>query len=217
MREDLIKRVKTNKRRATEMERRVSERLKAKRVPMSGAGSIKGDVFSSSEYGMYVCECKFTSGRDRHDHAGVTVNKRWLKKLDEDQHDMTAQFSFLVLRFHRITRMFVLMRREYYERLFGPPTNTSLVQFKGVGCMMKLPQLEEWLRDDDHVEMDMVGLGYYVLIDFEKLEQKLNPPPELSTVVYDKIALDITVTPIQQAQAQEVQEEEDINPYGEQS
>jgi len=120
-----------SKRRAREMERRVAKFLGGHRVPMSGAGAIKGDceVFTDA-IGRVFIECKYSAGI--HPSYGPTfhLQMKWFPKLEQDAEIMRARIAALVFRYHdKRLSDYVIIRTDVllkYVPLFNLATSTVL-------------------------------------------------------------------------------------------
>jgi hypothetical protein len=85
---------KKNKDRSRRQEQRVAKLFGGNRVPMSGAGSIKGDVMIPyDEYRNIYVECKLTEK----DTMRIPVS--WLQKIEEEAKAMRCIFGILVISF----------------------------------------------------------------------------------------------------------------------
>ncbi len=115
-RKDLKKIIATNKRRAAAMERRVMDYLDGYRVPMSGAGSIKGDGLGYCELGPFIVECKYSAQLGKANVPRLFLDTRWLKKLELEVKYMRARFGVLVGHFHDIKHDYAFIRKDWYER-----------------------------------------------------------------------------------------------------
>jgi hypothetical protein len=108
---------KRNKRRAAEMEREVAKLLDGFRVPMSGAGSLKGDVLVEAYNGKRgLVECKTTSSMDQHGNF-FRLDLFMMERLIKNAAQMSCPLAFVVFRFFAKPSMFVLMLEESYKDL----------------------------------------------------------------------------------------------------
>ena len=101
--EQLAKVRKLNKSRAKDMERTVTKRLNGDRVPMSGAGFIKGDgiVYLPDNQGFMSVECKLSAGIGK-DGAQIVFVEKWIPKLQQDCESMRGigcKFGFFILKY----------------------------------------------------------------------------------------------------------------------
>jgi hypothetical protein len=121
---------KQSKQRAAEMERRIAKFLLGQRVPMSGAGAIKGDCdIQTEKVGKIFIECKYSASVDRQGKQRIIVFWSWLDKMYEDAASMKARMAALVFRYHGtrlsdyvIIRTDVLEKYDSLERLEGAAT-----------------------------------------------------------------------------------------------
>lgn len=114
--EDELKRARTevnntNRRRAKQMERRVANYLKGKRVPASGAMmGMKGDCYIPLlGGGQYLIECKLSANRDAADQPQIVLSLFWFEKIMKDARAMNARFGVLVIHYHRCSPDYVFI------------------------------------------------------------------------------------------------------------
>src|SRR6185436_28311 len=106
-----------NRSRARRMEDRVAKFLGGNRVPMSGAGSLKGDGLVYTPIGLLVLECKVTSGGGP---AGPTLYFpacRWMTKLESDTKALKGKFGILIIHYHGTNQDYVVMRRDWFYHI----------------------------------------------------------------------------------------------------
>ena len=94
---------KLNKTRSKDMERTVTKRLNGDRVPMSGAGFIKGDgiVYLPDNQGFMSVECKLSGGIGKYGPQILFIEK-WIGKLQQDCNSMRGigcKFGFFILKY----------------------------------------------------------------------------------------------------------------------
>lgn len=89
-----------SKRRARQMELRIAKLLKGRRVPMSGAGQIKGDCQVITDIGEIYIECKYSAGIDAKRGPMIRINFQWLDKMQRDVDIMGSRFGALIFRYH---------------------------------------------------------------------------------------------------------------------
>ena len=83
-----------NKQRSRTMEQEVARLVGGNRVPMSGAGKIKGDVFAPfDEYRSYYIECKLTQ------HETLSLPVAVFSKALEECKEMRLLFPVFVFKF----------------------------------------------------------------------------------------------------------------------
>jgi len=113
--------------RSGQMERNVAAFLLGRRVPMSGAGSMKGDCEVETEkIGRIFIECKYSAGMDRDGSPRIRIDFRWFDKMHVDAVKMKARFAALVFQYHDvrfakyvIISTDVLQKYDTLERLTG--------------------------------------------------------------------------------------------------
>lgn len=89
--------------RSAEMERNVAKFLSGRRVPMSGAGYLKGDCeIVTDKVGRILIECKYSAHRDKTRGPNIRIDFKWLDKMERDAAAMKAVFPALVFRFHDV-------------------------------------------------------------------------------------------------------------------
>lgn len=106
-----------NRRRSKEMERRVMKELGGNRVPMSGAGMIKGDgqVFNP-RIGYILVECKLSAGINKYGQQKIVVYYKWLEKIELERSIMNARMPILVIHHLDAKQDYVILHYNYYER-----------------------------------------------------------------------------------------------------
>lgn len=107
---------KQNKDRARRMEQRVAEALGGKRTPLSGAGSIKGDGFTSTPVGLVILECKLSAQTNKHGPL-IRLETEWFEKLRKDVYSTRAAFGILVIHFHDTRMDFVFIEERHAKKL----------------------------------------------------------------------------------------------------
>lgn len=114
-RDAIVKRNNLNKQRARTMENRIAKVLGGRRVPLSGAGGIKGDVMLNSRYGAYLLECKLSAAWDQtEDCESITLAFSWMDKIEQEVRLMRARFGALVFHYHNVKADYVMMRADWY-------------------------------------------------------------------------------------------------------
>lgn len=87
--------------RSSAMERDVARYLIGRRVPMSGAGSMKGDCeVETDKIGRIFIECKYSASHHPLYGPRVRINFRWFDKMHRDAVSMKARFAALVIKYH---------------------------------------------------------------------------------------------------------------------
>ncbi len=87
-------RVQQNRRRGLSYERRVLQRIHALRIPMSGAGQVKGDGKLETPHGSMLLECKYTTTS----RVSVAIRLSWLHKLRTEAEKMACPLMGLIFR-----------------------------------------------------------------------------------------------------------------------
>lgn len=145
-REEVKKRNNTNKSRSKNQERQVAKYLGAARVPMSGAGMLKGDGLWNTPHGLLVYECKYTAAHNPHYGWTLRMQYSWLEKMQRDGASMKAKFSFLIIHF--------------FNQIGGIPWGTVVIREEDI-----LPFFQpEWLEDAfeyEHVDGHAAARMYY--------------------------------------------------------
>jgi len=106
---------KQNRSRAKDMERRIAQVLRGRRIPMSGAAAaFKGDVEIPliNHPGKYIIECKLSSQRNVHDQQRISAYFEWFRKLRYETEAMNAAFGVLIIHYFRGSNDYVFIRRE---------------------------------------------------------------------------------------------------------
>lgn len=105
-----------NRQRSLTMENRVAKVLGGKRVPFSGAGSIKGDILVHGKHGGGVIECKMSAAYDEKlNDPYIIVAFHALAKIKREAELMKSlgiRFAALVFHFHNIRGDGVLLDAE---------------------------------------------------------------------------------------------------------
>lgn len=115
------------RRRSAQMEREVAKFLLGRRVPMSGAGSMKGDCeIETDKIGRIFIECKYTAGQHKIHGPIMLIDFKWFDKMHKDAISMKARFAALVFKYHgsRLSQYVilstdVLTRYDTEDRLTG--------------------------------------------------------------------------------------------------
>jgi hypothetical protein len=108
-----IAQAKLNKKRSQIMEREVAKLLKGNRVPMSGAGQIKGDcVVPFDSFRSIYIECKYT----QNDY--ITLAFHLFTKMQRESIAMRSVFPMLIFRFWGLKEYWCLFSDEDSEPLF---------------------------------------------------------------------------------------------------
>jgi hypothetical protein len=153
------------------MELRIAKLLGGHRVPMSGAGSIKGDcVVNTDKCGQIYIECKYSAGKDQRGNPRIRLDFRWLDKMAQDARYMRSKFAVLIFRFHD-TRLsdYVIMPLEVFttydniDRLDG----TAVFDMSGKnGWTIIKPDLDRLFEANSRRENIFIlrcGMGNFVV------------------------------------------------------
>lgn len=101
---------KRNRRRSVSMETKVMNILSGFRVPMSGAGAIKGDGLAYCPIGSYIVECKTRKPSITADgRKYIRLEKKWLEKIDEESRYMGTRFGSFALQFYYDTKFYFFL------------------------------------------------------------------------------------------------------------
>lgn len=110
--EELRRRNMLNKQRSRTMETKVAAYLGGKRVPFSGAGSIKGDIIVKGG----LIECKMSSAYDlKLNDPFIVISFSWLMKVREEavlMRSLGIKYAALIFHFHNIRGYGVLLDTE---------------------------------------------------------------------------------------------------------
>lgn len=104
--------------RSSEMERNVAKFLLGRRVPMSGAGYMKGDCeVETDKVGRIFIECKYSASRHTYKGPRIRLDYRWFDKMHGDAVKMKAKFAALVFRYHDVRfSNYVIISTDVLER-----------------------------------------------------------------------------------------------------
>ena len=90
---------KKNKDRGRQMETRIAQQIKGVRVPMSGAGAMKGDVEGISPYGLYLIECKLSAQKNKKSgEKTIRFEFEWITKIRAEAKKGHRAFGMLIFR-----------------------------------------------------------------------------------------------------------------------
>lgn len=149
-----------NRQRGKQMERRVMKALKGNRVPMSGAGSIKGDGQVFSSIGYILVECKCSAAIDSQRRQKLRVDFRWLTKMELEARIMNARFPILVIHHMDAKQDYVIIAQQYFEKYFR----------KSIGDMLPTAILDlhgknGWTAMRHKLELDFAHEVRYTILD----------------------------------------------------
>lgn len=173
-----------SRRRSREMELRVAKFLLGHRVPMSGAGTIKGDcTVVTDKVGQVFIECKYSAGHTKSGIPVIALDLRWLVKMHTDSVSMRAKFPALIFRYHggRLSD-YVIVPLDAYTR-YGEQeflTDAPELDF-GDKTMTKLKQtlLEQLLSASTHRVIHLkTKVGPYIIMDLVDFKDIIHGPKE---------------------------------------
>lgn len=144
--EEIRKRNNTNKARSKNQERNIARYLGATRVPMSGAGMLKGDGLWNSPQGLLIYECKYSAAHHAKYGWTLRVQYDWITKLDKDVAAMKARFGFLVVSF--------------YNQIGGFPWSIVLIREEAIAPFME-PEWLEGAYEYEHIDQRVAVRLYY--------------------------------------------------------
>ena len=158
---------KRNKDRSKSMERRIAQFLGGNRVPMSGAGSLKGDGLVYFDRGLYIIECKSSSMITNQKRPKMRINFEWLTKLESDVRAMRARFGILVMHYHRTRHNYVVMRLDWFREYVNDvtPVADGYITTKN-GINLEKDKLDKH-RGDNPVISLTTPFGEYVIMLIE--------------------------------------------------
>jgi len=173
----LRKRNALNRQRSRSMETNVAKILGGKRVPFSGAGSIKGDIIAHG--GLF--ECKMSAAYDAHlNDPFIILSFSWLTKIKEEavlMRSLGITFSALVFHFHNVRGYGILIDTDSLRTIchnFGDryPARTVLTLTKKT---MKVYNryFHNWMQESPIVYVD-TPVGIYALMQIETLKELLD-------------------------------------------
>lgn len=117
-----------NKQRARTMENEVAKFLGGFRVPMSGAGSLKGDVFARTADGdLVLIECKITS-RELAYGPVFFLHADYLEGLVKDAASMAAPYPALAFRYLGDSTLYFCVFEDTFVALGGDLKTVPFVE-----------------------------------------------------------------------------------------
>lgn len=93
---------------ARQQENRLAKRVGGVRIPLSGGGSIKGDVKSK----IALFECKTSHTINARGAKQLKLEKDWLVKIEEEARMEGLPFAVLEIRFKGDQKSWMLMNSE---------------------------------------------------------------------------------------------------------
>jgi len=106
LKETRAKITRTNRRRSSEMERRIAKYLQGDKTPQSGSGLTKADCIIPlvNHPGRYLVECKLSSQKRKGVMPMIRLEYEWLSTLKKHVFAMKSRFGILIIHFmHRGT------------------------------------------------------------------------------------------------------------------
>jgi len=174
------KRNADNRRRAAVMERRIAKYLQGSRIPMSGAGALKGDGIVYSKIGMYLVECKLSALFSKgYSVPSMRFEYRWLSKLEKDVKSMRAKFGILVFHYHKTRPDYVIMRRDWFYHLGDDTDLIDAFVFTSdrSGYNLRIDLLDKWLQQKPgprSVMLWQTPVGEYVVMHLDTFKELLD-------------------------------------------
>lgn len=160
-----------NKKRSANMERRIARVLGGKRVPMSGAGSLKGDGMVNSDYGLYLVECKMTS------KTKGGINFDFITKLDKDVKSMNARFGIVIFHFHLKSTDYCIIREKWYKIFDEIDPDSYVYQVNAKVFTFNAELLDKLFQGKKHFLIDNQFVGrlvFFKLTDFVDMVKSVN-------------------------------------------
>lgn len=118
-----------NRQRGKQFEQEVAKLLGGLRVPMSGAGYLKGDVFARTyQNDLVLIECKFSS-RDDSRGSFIVFFERYFERLIENAARMAAPYAVLAFRFFGSSYTYFCLFADNFLSLGGDITKLPYVEF----------------------------------------------------------------------------------------
>lgn len=150
---------KTNKDRSRRMEQRVAKAIGGNRVPMSGAGSIKGDCIVSTPVGLVAVECKYTAAVAANEPT-MTVMKTWFPKLESDVQAVGAAFGILVIHYHNISTDFVFIPERVAHRFLTLDIKTVVLEDKHMSFKLGFNKINALVKEEASIRVMVLGKPY---------------------------------------------------------
>lgn len=97
--QEIRKRNNTNRQRSRNQERQIAKYLGGQRIPMSGAGMLKGDGLWNSPLGLIVYECKYSAAHNPTYGKALRFQHEWIEKHERDMKSMGTDLGFIVISF----------------------------------------------------------------------------------------------------------------------
>lgn len=173
-----------SKRRAREMELRIAKYLLGHRIPMSGAGALKGDCeVVTDKVGKIFIECKYTAGRDKSNHPQIRLNFSWFDKMERDAISMRAKFAALIFRYHGLRLSdYVIMPISAFVRYDDANRLINVAIIDGGdahGMNLRRGTIDNaWQMNPnkENIALLYCSRGQYVLMDLETFKDIIHGP-----------------------------------------
>lgn len=173
---------KQNRARSGAMERRIAKQLRGMRVPLSGAGVMKGDVFIRLPNDMsYLIECKSSAALSMNGTPRLTLKTSWFTRLDQNIESMrtwNVMFGALVIHYHTHTHDFVFVdasRLSHLPELLKAVEGVEVQTLVSKAVKFPYNALLEGTRDGKGLLYKLTAIDKTVLvIDFELFKEVAN-------------------------------------------
>lgn len=158
------------------MERRVMKLLGGNRVPMSGAGTLKGDGFVYRSFGLFLVECKLSAAvHGKTGEARIVIDTRWLTKIASEAKSMRAKFGALVAHLHGDWHDYVIISKEKYQRYFPDTLPDEPVHvFTALRVVVAFTRSKlDLIRDKEYARLD-AKIGTFYVIHIQRFLELLD-------------------------------------------
>ncbi len=181
----VIARNNQSRRRSRQMELRIAKLLGGRRVPMSGAGQIKGDCqVITDKIGEIYIECKYSAGLHNKSEPRIRIDFRWFDKMAKDAAIMRSKFAALVFRYHD-TRLsdYVIIPVEVFQKYADDPNVDRLDMLAVIdageknGINMEKKMLDVAFAANPRGEglcMLHCIKGWFVIMDIQLFKEMIN-------------------------------------------
>lgn len=179
-----------SKRRSREMELRIAKELRGHRVPMSGAGSIKGDcLVTTDKVGQILIECKYSAAQHHTGSPRVRFDFKWFDKLARDVESMVGtRFGAVIFRYHgkrlsdyAIIPVSVFERYDDPSRLVGvgeldagPFSSISIIRSVLDNALSQNPRKEQLC-------LLRCNRGLFVIMALDIFKEMINGPDDIES------------------------------------
>lgn len=171
-----------NRSRSKAMERDVAKALNGKRVPMSGAGYLKGDCeVDTDKCGRIYIECKHSSLVHKRLGSYIGVDHKWLVKMCAEAQTMRASFAVLIVQYHgtRLTR-YVIMPTTAFAKHGNMEQLSTIFSFgteKLSAFRLVKSVVDEALAIDPYIPF-YSRAGSFVIMTLDSFKELINDPTE---------------------------------------